>query len=438
MSEIRESLINSLNEFNESIINLDKNQIKYLIENEKEIVIKLNEFVSNNNSIIKKESKEYGDYVSNTTNQKYDNETGFVIHGLVESTHNGLGGFHIIFFFKVLKHIVNETSFWGKDLGKKYIFGRNELKIYFFPKFEHHKDGNISIHDVEGFTYGLRSPRDGKLLREGWSTKYLIKHLEEDKVFINDNEMSFVNEILSFLITKINESSKFSSEIKSDLNIKQNSFITEFDKDGNGELDTIQINDDFVKIVKKHQSKIVDIDKNYVQQFVKISNYQKQKRTNLQSIFEYLSKTENEDELGIYVEHLKEQVHSYELIILHSLNMVTSLINDDMFTFYEIHESFDKLGMFNSNHENEVSQSLKNIDVGISDLMNSINKMERNIVSELNNLSYITQESFSELSNSVSKQLSSINSSIKFNNLLTGIQTYQMYKVNKNTKSLRG
>ena len=437
MSEIRESLINSLKEFNELIINLDKNQIKYLIENEKEILIKLNEFISSN-SITKKDSYEHGgDYVSNTTNRKYDNQTGFVIHGM-KHTYNGLGGFHINFFFKELKHIVNETSFWGKNLGEKYIYGRKEIYVYFFPIFEHHKDGNISIHDVEGFTYGLRSPRDGKLLRKGWSTKYLIKHLEEDKVFINNNELSFVNEILSFFKSKINESSNYSSEIKSDLNTKQNSFITEFDKDGNGELDTIQINDDFVKIVKKHQSKIVDIDRNYVQQFVKISNYQKQKRTNLQSIFEYLSKTENEDELGDYVEHLKEQIHSYELIILHSLNMVTSLIDDDMFTFYEIHESFDKLGMFNSNHENEVSQSLKNIDEGISDLMNSINKMERNIVSELNNLSYITQESFSELSNSVSEQLSSIDSSIKFNNLLTGIQTYQMYKVNKNTKSLRG
>jgi hypothetical protein len=34
------------------------------------------------------------------------------------------------------------------------------------------------------------------------------------------------------------------------------------------------------------------------------------------------------------------------------------------------------------------------------------------------------------------KELRSIDSSIQFNNLLTGIQTYQMYKINKNTKNL--
>ena len=62
--------------------------------------------------------------------------------------------------------------------------------------------------------------------------------------------------------------------------------------------------------------------------------------------------------------------------------------------------------------------------------------MERNIVSGLNNLSYVTQDGFSDLNNSLTRELESIGSSIETNNLLTGIQTYQMYKINKNTKSL--
>ena len=102
-----------------------------------------------------------------------------------------------------------------------------------------------------------------------------------------------------------------------------------------------------------------------------------------------------------------------------------------MFTFYEIYESFDKLEMFNSNHENEVSERLKNIEGGINDLMNSIRKMENNIIGSLNNLSYVTQESYSKLSNSVSKELQSIDSSIGMNNLLTGINSYQTYKLRK-------
>ena len=63
--------------------------------------------------------------------------------------------------------------------------------------------------------------------------------------------------------------------------------------------------------------------------------------------------------------------------------------------------------------------------------------MERNIVNRLDKLTYVTENSFKELNSSITNELKSVNSSIKFNNLLTSIQTYQTYKINKNTKSLR-
>jgi hypothetical protein len=116
--------------------------------------------------------------------------------------------------------------------------------------------------------------------------------------------------------------------------------------------------------------------------------------------------------------------------------MITSLVESDLITFYEIYECFDQFGVFNSNWENEVSNKLSDIGDGIKELMYSIYKMENNIVNSIDNLTYTTQESFKDLTNSVEKQLSSIDSSIKFNNLLTGIQTYQMYKINQNTKRI--
>jgi len=62
--------------------------------------------------------------------------------------------------------------------------------------------------------------------------------------------------------------------------------------------------------------------------------------------------------------------------------------------------------------------------------------MERNIVSGLNTLSYVTQDGFSDLNSSLSRELQSIDSSIQSNNLLNKIQTYQLYKINKQTKGL--
>jgi hypothetical protein len=116
--------------------------------------------------------------------------------------------------------------------------------------------------------------------------------------------------------------------------------------------------------------------------------------------------------------------------------MVTSLIENDLITFYQIYECFDNLGVFNTSWENDISNKLTDIKNSIRDLMYSIYKMEEKIINSIENLSYMTQDSFENLSNSVEIQLSNLNSSIKFNTLLTGIQTYQMYKINQNTKRI--
>ena len=56
--------------------------------------------------------------------------------------------------------------------------------------------------------------------------------------------------------------------------------------------------------------------------------------------------------------------------------------------------------------------------------------MEINICNELINLQFISED-ISEGINGLSKGLSEIDSSIQTNNLLTGIQTYQTYKLRK-------
>jgi hypothetical protein len=116
--------------------------------------------------------------------------------------------------------------------------------------------------------------------------------------------------------------------------------------------------------------------------------------------------------------------------------MIGAIAADDMITFYEIYESFDKLGIFNSNWENEVSEKLNDIGYKLDDILLMIEEVGSNIVSEIGNLSYTMKYSIDDLSSKVSNQLIEIESSINVNNLLTGIQLYQMYKINKNTKSL--
>ena len=235
-----------------------------------------------------------------------------------------------------------------------------------------------------------------------------------------------------------------------------------------------------MKLLKKHQNTITETDKDYVHKFVKLSGYLKTKRKNIQQTFTSLKNNQFSDNsssltklqrvkslsmkkgislikskeivdnngdvgsIDTIIELIENQIYFYNLVLFHSLNMINSISNKDLITFYEIYEYFDKLNLFNSNWENEVSQKLTNIGDGIIDigekmvdLMITIDRVGTEITNEIKDLNYTTSESFKDLKNSMVKELNEINSSLDFNVLLNGIQTYQLYKINKDTKSLR-
>lgn len=240
-------------------------------------------------------------------------------------------------------------------------------------------------------------------------------------------------------------------------------FIEEFDSDKDGIIDFNQGGDDFMNLLKKHQKTIIEHDKDYIKNFIQVSNYLKTKRENIQFQFQKISTSKNINDLKDCVGVLKNQIDTFNLLNYNSLLMIISVVDSDLITFNEIYLTFDKLNIFNSNWEKEVSNKLKNMDLKLGDLIYSINKMELSIVNEIMKMSIMNQlhlkrvnnsivqgndiinesfsnlnESLSSLNSSLSSNLKSIDSNIKVNNLLNVISTYQTYKINKNTKSLRG
>ena len=252
---------------------------------------------------------------------------------------------------------------------------------------------------------------------------------------LDEYNQKILKSFFSYKQTIEDEKENFSKSKEKDLKLIKSTFFEEFDKNGDGIIDIIE-SDDLMKLFRKHQSVIKEFNKDYINHIVKISNYLKTKGSNIQKIFSQLKKIKNKHNLNKNIGLLKNQIHTYEVVLFHSLNMITSIVEDDLITVNEIYEEFDKLKMFKTDHEKEVSQKLSDIGDGLSTLMYSINSMERNIVSGLNTLSYVTQDGFSDLNNSLSRELQSIDSSIQSNNLLNTIQTYQLYKINKQTKGL--
>jgi len=324
-----------------------------------------------------------------------------------------------------------ETVYFLNGKGKSDYWDLDILWIGKYLKFE----GNE-----------IKDPRYSHMLKIFNQEDILI--LKDFLNNLNNLKEKFNNEIDN---EKANNSIETSNE-KVKLIKERDIELNKLDLDGDGEIDLIDYGD-FNKLLQINQKKIIEIDKIYIHKFIKLFNYIKEKNSNLKSLYKFL-KTDskkvflrektfnvilNNEDLYARIElikSLRNQVHTYDLFMFHSLNMITSLVKGDLITFYEIYEIFDKLGIYNSSWENEVAQKLTNIGDKLDDLIYSIDKMEQNIVSEISNLNYVIQDGFGELTRTVNTQLAEIDSSIKWNTLVSVIQTYQLYKINKQTKPL--
>lgn len=184
---------------------------------------------------------------------------------------------------------------------------------------------------------------------------------------------------------------------------------------------------------------------------------------------EILKVQDVQSSIDAWIELIKNQIGTYNVIYLNSVTMIVCLCENELVVFYELYETFDSLGVFKTNYEKEVLESLssigtnindlnknivhklmiielelKNISEGLSELnstmkqnLQAINNLERSIVSGFSTLETSIGESFNQLSQNISGHLSKIESGIAYNNLISTVNAYQSYKINKNTTSLR-
>jgi hypothetical protein len=333
----------------------------------------------------------------------------------------------------------------------------------------------------------------------GPSKDEIIKKLEKESLENEKKRIQEREDLIAKEEREILEKQKLESEKKEKLN-EFKIILSELDKDDNGIID-IADNDDFHKILMNNQEKIIAINRDYIKQFVQISNFLKTKKKSIQSIFQHIKETinnggsvcyiweiidfkkylkdnnklslaakiksvsgldlikvkqilddyinSNDEELksekflvlipldnsrvSEYFGILKNDIHIYNLLILNSLNMIESLVNNDMITFYEIYERFDELNMFDSKHERDLNIQLNNLNNNLEDVLNQIQILGEDLMQSIGELTSITEKSTERIING----LGNIESKIDTNNLISSIQTYQLYRVNKNTKSLQ-
>lgn len=192
----------------------------------------------------------------------------------------------------------------------------------------------------------------------------------------------------------------------------------------------------FSELLRINQPKIFEKDKSFIKNLVRLKNYIEIKQKDIISLIEEInssSRIEYTDEL---IDILTSQVDYLKLLFIHSHSMLTAFLNDDLITFYEISESFDKFGVWNSKWEDDMTEGLNNITERLDIIRNELVVLEQSLMRGLRSLKYQQLDSFRELSNIIQSELTGINSKLSFQNIFNSINTYQLYKMRKSIKNI--
>ncbi len=106
--------------------------------------------------------------------------------------------------------------------------------------------------------------------------------------------------------------------------------------------------------------------------------------------------------------------------------MLVSFLENKKIRFFEIYSAFDKQGVFDNSWQKNVAAKLGSIDIRLANLNNQMTDLNDNFIR--------LAESSEDIAREMKIGFEGMNSRLATNNLLTAITTYQVYKINKNTK----
>lgn len=281
--------------------------------------------------------------------------------------------------------------------------------------------------------------------------KPVMKYYEDgEDITIKSNKLcedskKYYNYWYKFLITIeqfkkesiSNKSSTYKLELENSFE-KWNQLETHFDEVNN--------------ILKSKESEIQIKEKefqtNFIQDFIRTLNFideniKNSKNLNLRFQGRIERKTYESTE---FIEQLNKLIESENIFITTNssilfglVDMIRSIIYDDRVRFYQIYEKFDKMRIFNSQYQNDVLNSLNSINdnlvelnSNIETLTNTIDNLGKELISSIRELKF----ELSYLNDTVSSQLQNISTKLDVNNLLNVVQTYQLWRINSNTKSI--
>lgn len=226
--------------------------------------------------------------------------------------------------------------------------------------------------------------------------------------------------------------------------------------------------DDIKDLIYKSEKDIINSNPVYILKFLKASDFIKRQYEVIEKSTFVLKKEDDKEIIDEWVEAISSQIGIYNISYLNCVAMISSLVSNKLTNFYELFYEFESLGVFNTSYEKNVLASLKvieneminlnkNLSIGYLMIENKLNQviegisslnqamfentkaiyqLESRIVSSFQSLEKSIASTSSELAKSINGHLANIDSKIGFNNLVSVVSAYQLYKINKQTKPL--
>jgi hypothetical protein len=226
--------------------------------------------------------------------------------------------------------------------------------------------------------------------------------------------------------------------------------------------------DDIKDLIYKSEKDIINSNPEYILKFLKASDFINRQYEVIEKSTFVLKKEDDKEIIDEWVEAISSQIGIYNISYLNCVAMISSLVSNKLTNFYELFYAFESLGVFNTSYEKNVLASLKvieneminlneNLSIGYLMIENKLNQviegisslnqamfentkaiyqLESRIVSSFQSLEKSIASTSSELAKSINGHLVNIDSKIGFNNLVSVVSAYQLYKINKQTKPL--
>ena len=293
---------------------------------------------------------------------------------------------------------------------------------------------------------------------------------------------SFLNEFLNeiFLFEDADVKSKVLDKFKSIILLSiDSSNRIDIDKYKNLQLEKLQYSikdnklllehpDDIKDLIYKSEKDIISSNPEYILKFLKVSDFIKKQYEIIEKSTFVLKKEVDKEIIDEWAQAISSQIEIYNMSYLNCVVMISSLVSNRLTNFYELFYEFEGLGVFNTSYEKNVLASLKvieneminlneNLSIGYLMIENKLNQviegisslnqvmfentkaiyqLESRIVSSFQSLEKSIASTSSELAKSINGHLVNIDSKIGFNNLVSVVSAYQLYKINKQTKPL--